>query len=181
MANFQLKKLSIKCGTPKGKTMYQNIIVIALVIFVAFFVGVAAGVLATKNNKNYKSNKSMAQHWHDRADYKTGCSQKHGNYQYVTFDGGQNWYELDIEASDYKKTKKWDSANRAISPVVIIGHASPEHLAELAGMDALIQHAMKNGSLKFDAKNLKTSTKLLSDAGFTVTKKTEQWTNLSNT
>lgn len=79
------------------------------------------------------------------------------SYRLKTFDGGQNWY-----ATEYKmKTKE----------LIILGPVEkvyPGLFEHLSGMDKLTDHVSKNGPINLGDKD---DVNVLTDAGFTVTKK----------
>lgn len=150
----------------------QDIILLAIFAVVMLCVGIGLGRWSVKRSYSYRNDKEAAQYWRDRIDWKDGWSQGTGGYRYVTLDGGQHWWKIDKEAFATKSQKAWDSANRPIAPIIILGPAPAEHLAHLDGMDRLTDHVLKNGPLKFsDPKERKASIGLLEGAGFTVVEK----------
>ena len=88
---------------------------------------------------------------------KTGASLGYGSYQLRSFDGGLNWYAVDVDLSSGAVTIKGPAED-----------VFPGLLAHLDGLDRLTKYVAKNGPITLSVDRSATGMAILRGAGFTV-------------
>ncbi len=127
-----------------------------IILIVGIVIGaVMQGVVGGLPKHNSYEEKELA-YYKSTYLWKKGWTPKYGNYQLNSFDGGKNWYAVDIKDGS----------------VTIKGTAeeiSPGLLAELEAWDRLTKYAKENGPITLSGNRAAKDISVLTGTGFTFT------------
>lgn len=126
-----------------------------IVAGIVIVVIVIASYLWGRRDQNVADQPSMRALAYYRENIKniSGSGVLHGKYQITTLDGGKTWYDYTL------------GPNRE---VIIKGPADKKLIADMRGMEALVEYAQKNGPIGSKGTITAEDIKALTGAGFTV-------------